>query len=295
LLGLRLIPACRLALRDAQPVGRWLAAWRGGCAMGKKATQRRVLGKPESYPIPDRLAGVSANLISVIRQLRGTVDFLPGGECGESREHLYRQVVKPYSWQPGPILGYLEKEILELSDFYAAGYLELCKAAQLIQPPRFWGWREDQLKAPSHHAAAYQWARDRHRGLRYILSEEGRPNIDYWEEDEFNARVDLCQQDLKIWAEGVSNLPSDAMPIIAMERIQSLLLWEQVEPWAKHQQPEDDEDDIWQRYKPPACDKCNGRTRVEWCKYENGKRTRKIVCRDPACNHSKKLRDKSRS
>jgi DNA-directed RNA polymerase subunit RPC12/RpoP len=178
----------------------------------------RATKPDDNLSVPDRIRQTGVRLQFLLR----FVDNLPSApEYG--RESRANDLVR--TWQESNAV---RDAMFDLSEYFAAGYLELCRSAQLVRTPAYWGWRAKNLTPPSYHAAAADWCQKKVNGLLRILE----PKMSFHENEaqviRAAARWDFCDNELEEWAKDINEEKLNAIPLLGMERIQALLVWEQI-------------------------------------------------------------------
>ena len=171
--------------------------------------------------VPDRIRQTGVRMQFLLR----SVIVLP--QAGDyEREYCGQALLRV--WQECQSL---REPVLDLQEYFAAGYLELCRSAQLVKAPSHFDYRVASLGLPSYHAAAESWCSRKIGHLLHILQLESDPMIatesavlhaaSRWEEHE---------GEILKWAKGITEEHNNAIPLLAMERMHALLNWERVPP-----------------------------------------------------------------
>ncbi len=169
-------------------------------------------------------------------------------------------------------------EVSSLSDTFAAGYADLCRARQEFGNPRFPDALWSGSAALSHHLSAAAWGSCAFSLFTDVLGSKKANG------EELASMCIGRAHDLRQLVQERFCLPDDAKAVLRAERLQAELICERL--FAKGiNDPDDAKPDRSNkpRYTPPSCRKCGSETAVK-----SSKKTHRYI-RCPACGDEWKV------
>jgi hypothetical protein len=132
----------------------------------------------------------------------------------------------------------LSIDAIRMHWFFGAGFLELCRIAQCIQLPKFFGWPMHATYCPSYHLSAAFFVSRHVRAAATILGLEDRDDERFadrthlsppwayreWAEDLFNSH----QGELEEWYGQLTLPPTEVFPYLGMEELQTMRVWSEI-------------------------------------------------------------------
>ncbi len=225
--------------------------------------------------VPDRIRQTSFRLQMQLRFLNNVPGY-------PEHQRDWRGKTLAKLWRESKAL---REATLDLNEYFAAGYLELCRSAQLIREPAYWGWRRDSLLAPSYHNAAATWSENMINRFLSILAPKKHLETDA-DVIRAAARWGFCDSEIEEWAKDMTDDKRNAIPLLGLERVQALLAWKLVPPTSftlqDQQSLDGDVEDVRVRSLGYKCKRCGKPAIVTSGGGKNAVK-RYLRCQDRSC------------